>query len=131
MNLKQYIFFMIIGTFIAFFSFGTVVVSVDPARAGFTGLALFYASLFAGVVGITSILSFLARFVFARGEGVPLYRLVERSFRTGMYTGSLAVILLILQSERLLTPMTGGLFLLSALVLAIFLNSLRSRRAIG
>ena len=88
---------------------------VNPYEARAIGLMFFFISFFLGMLGILSIIGFLARYVFRRHEFV--YLQVKRAFRQGLLLSFILTIVLFLQAEKLL--IWWNFLLLVALIVGI------------
>ncbi len=123
MSFRAYILFMILATAIFCGALVIVLFSVDPYKADFFSLSLFYLSLFFSLTGIISITGSILRRFFVKDK--VLFRQVITSFRQAVLFSSLLIICLFLQSQRLLT-WWNILFLIAALaVMELFAISRR------
>lgn len=100
MTLRQLIVITAIATIICWLLWLMVIIQVDPAEGGSLALVLFYASLFAALVGTFFLSSFAFRRLFAKF--VLEYKLVGTSFRQSIFFALLIIGALLLQSYSLL-----------------------------
>lgn len=101
MTLKQLILIVLAATVICWLSWGLVLLQVDPTESGWTGLLVFYGSLFFSLLG----LFFLSVLVFRRlTNKIDLeYKIVSASFRQSFFFALIVIGALFLQSKRFLT----------------------------
>lgn len=76
-----------------------IITQLDPERAGYLGIGLFFLSLFVAVAGATSLLGYAVRRIIMRSQ-FPTYA-VRTSIRQGMTISLFLTILLALQLGRL------------------------------
>lgn len=100
MTLRQYIILMLFGTLIAFGGIGLITVTASPSEAGTIVFAVFYALIFFGLLGLTSLLGLLFR--ARKNSALSTPHKVEVSFRQGILLSALVTTSLILQSQSLL-----------------------------
>jgi len=60
-NIKQYIFFLLLGALASWFAFAIIVLSIDPYSAGTPAITVFFATLFFALLGSISVITTLAR----------------------------------------------------------------------
>ncbi len=114
MSLRLYLLLMSLATIVAWFGWGVVVTNQVPDPAMAMPFLLFYASLFVALTGTFAIIGFLVRF-HTRQDDLP-FRQVVLAFRQAISYAVLLVIVLVLQSKRLLT-IWNTFFLLGAFIL--------------
>lgn len=78
-----------------------VIYYIDPFKAGWVGLILFYTTLFFMLVGIFTVLGFRLRQRFLNNE--LLYVLIGLSFRQAVWVSIICVGLLLMQGAGILT----------------------------
>lgn len=99
MNFKQFLTIMLIGTLICWTMFILVIFNIDPA-SGIIALLLFYSSLALALIGTLSIIGTVVRiFVFKKQV---IFKEVKNSLRQAFLLSFLIIIVLILQSKRIL-----------------------------
>lgn len=105
MTLKLYLWGVKISALLALAALGAVVMFINPQESGMFGQAVFYLSLLIALSGI-----FILLFTWLRkitgGEKTP-FIYIGMSFRQGALLAVLSVILLMLQSFRMLTWWDG------------------------
>lgn len=119
MTFRQYLLTMLFGTALCWVSFGLVLFNVDPFHSNLAGFLFFYLSFFFALLGTSTVVwSLLAS--WRSDEGIPLFRLVGvRFWYSAMLSASL-VLLLFLQSLRVLRPWNVALFLFCLFLLAVY-----------
>jgi hypothetical protein len=101
MSLRTYIIGLVIGTVLCSASWVMTILYVDPSEAKIFGALLFYMSLALGITGLASLIGFYLRILFSQNE--VIFAHVTPSFRQGALISLCILILLVLQSFRLLT----------------------------
>lgn len=91
MTLRQYLFFMSLGTGLCWLAWIFIILNIDPKQAGLAGFALFYLSLFLSLLGSISIAGFWIRKKIFRNDDI-VFRHVKKTFRQGIML-ALAIIL--------------------------------------
>jgi ABC-type polysaccharide/polyol phosphate export permease len=81
-------------------------------------------SLFFSLIGTGSLLTFLIMSIFPHKD-VPMYRLVQKSFRVGLLLSGILVILLFLQGKDILTKWNSLLLLFIGITITCFFLSTR------
>lgn len=115
MTLGLYLWGVRISTLLALAALGAVVMFINPQESGIFGQAVFYLSLLFALSGIFILsLTWLRR--ITSGEETP-FIYIGMSFRQGILLAVIAVILLALQSFRVLT-WWDGLLVVAAVFLA-------------
>lgn len=61
MNLKQYIFFLLVGSIISWCSWILIIIKINPYSAGIVSFSIFYAALFLSILGTVSVLATIIR----------------------------------------------------------------------
>lgn len=117
MTLKSYLWGMRISTLLSFFAFCLVVCYTDPEKSGIPGKFIFFLTLFLLFSGVITIFLTWLRRTFGK-EGV-IFSELGMSFREGILLSLLLIVLLVLQSFRILVWWDGLLA-----VAAIFLIEL-------
>jgi len=101
MTIRAYLFGMTLCTLICLAAWSLVLVYIEPGVFGVLSFALFYLTLFFGLVGIFTIIGFTAR-ALRMHEDNRLFPLVSRSFRQGVLFSLIFLLSLGLQSMRML-----------------------------
>ncbi|MBU2025521.1 MAG: hypothetical protein ABIC19_02045 [Patescibacteria group bacterium] len=101
MTLKTYLGLMLGATVMAAVAWALVIYYIDPFKAGWVGLILFYTTLFFMLVGIFTVLGFRLRQRFLNNE--LLYVLIGLSFRQAVWVSIICVGLLLMQGAGILT----------------------------
>ena len=101
MTFKDYLIVMAMATVAAWAGWIVVLVSIDPASAGWLAFVFFYTTLAVALVGTLSIAGAGVRVWFKREELVS--RHVSRSFRQAILISTLVVGSLLLSSHGLFT----------------------------
>lgn len=114
MTLRQYIFFLLLGTVIAGAAWFMVLTNIDPASASGIAFAIFYLTLFIAVSGFFTSLGTIARSLVYKKR--PVEEIVTVSLRQGILLAALIVTALILLSVQLLVWWT---LLISVVVVAL------------
>ncbi|MFA6526176.1 MAG: hypothetical protein WCT26_02055 [Candidatus Buchananbacteria bacterium] len=101
MTLKQLILIVLAATVICWLSWVLVLIEVDPTSSGWTGLLIFYGSLFFSLLGSF----FLSVLIFRRlTNKIDLeYKIVSASFRQSFFFALVIIGALFLQSKHFLT----------------------------
>jgi ABC-type Fe3+-siderophore transport system permease subunit len=108
MTLKPYLWGIRISTAISFAAWVLVIRQVDPEKTGIIGQVLFFGSTFLLLAGVFILFfSWLRRHVGGNEETALIY--IGVSFRQGVLMSVLAIILLFLQQNRVLTWWDGAL----------------------
>lgn len=123
MTYKQYLFWMVLMTGLAWFGFASVVRGVDPMTSGLLGLAFFYLLLAFALTGTLAILGLLARTALRPHEAV--HRHAASSFRQGMLLSLMVIGALAMHGRGLLTWWTALLFIAGITMAEFFLLSLK------
>lgn len=98
MTLRQYIITMIIGTMLCCVSLCFIIINVDPFQTNSLTFAFFYLSMFLSLLGLFSLLIFVAHRLVSR-QALPLFRYVQHSFSQAVYISLFLVIMLYLQGK--------------------------------
>jgi len=122
MNLRQYLTMMIFATLLGWVAWFFVIINVDPFQDSTLGFFFFYISLFFSLIGTISMVAFLITQIFPHPE-VPMYRLVQKSFRIGLLLSSILIILLFLQGKGILTKWNSILLLFIGVTTTCFFLS--------
>ncbi|MDH4330441.1 MAG: hypothetical protein OEV93_02720 [Candidatus Moranbacteria bacterium] len=121
MTLKSYMWGMRIETIISLAVWLTVVNRIDPQEAGFVGQAFFYLSLWMFLSGALILFLTWMRRIFTDTEIAFTY--LGMSFRQGVLLALIVVILLILQSFRVLVWWDGLLVITGVLLIELYFLS--------
>jgi len=122
MNLRQYLTIMVFATLLGWVAWFFVIINVNPFQDSTLGFFFFYISLFFSLIGTGSLIAFLLTQIFPRPE-VPMYRLVQKSFRIGLFLSSILIILLFLQGKGILTKWNSILLLFIGVTTTCFFLS--------
>lgn len=125
MTLRSYLMSMMLSTFFCWFSFGLILFYVDPTKAGFWGLAAFYASMFFATCGTFTLMGFYLRVWFSKNE--VLFSHVLPSFRQAILLSIVLCVSLILQSFRLLSWWNGVILVAACALLEFYLRNERGK----
>ncbi len=106
MPLKQYLIIMSAAAGISLVAFGLVVFFISPVLSPMVGLVVFYLSLGFFILSATAVLGLLFQVKVLKADEV-MYRLVVRSLRQGALFAIFGIVIMFLQSKRLLTWGTG------------------------
>ncbi len=119
MTFRQYLLTMLFGTALCWVSFGLVLFNIDPFHSNTAGFLFFYLSLFFALLGTCTVV-WSAVGSLRSHDDTPLFRLVGvRFWYSAVLSGSL-VLLLFLQSLRVLRPWNIGLFFFCLFLLSIY-----------
>jgi len=125
MHLRAYLMAMGLATVLAAATFFLVLFQLDPGLTGALGFTLFYLSLLLTLVGVLSMVGFLARALTRRTE--VLSRLAVIAFRQATLISALTVAALFLHGERLLS-WWNALILVALVTMIEFLFLTGARR---
>lgn len=121
MTLKNYILTMSFLTAICWAVFAWVFNTINPITTNWLGMLMFYITLGIALIGTSSILGLVYRFMFRRDE--VIFNCVKNSFRQSFLFSFFIISLLLLQSVKLFTWINLGLLVIIFTVLEIFLSS--------
>lgn len=99
MTIGRYLFLMLIGTLLCLMALALVVFGIDPETSGSFGAIVFFAAAFFAVVGVASLLGFLARYFFQPRQFNHIQAV--DSFRQAIWLATLAVATMFLTSQGL------------------------------
>ncbi|MDO8499520.1 MAG: hypothetical protein Q7S66_02560 [bacterium] len=102
MTLRQYLILMSTGTVSCWLAWILIVWSISPDSMGWLGILFFYASLFLALVGTFSVVGFLIRRKILKNDDL-VFRKVKKTFRQGVLSASLVIIVLMLLHLDFLT----------------------------
>jgi hypothetical protein len=108
-----------LGTLLCVFSFGSILLFIDPFKAGWLGHTFFYVAFFLMLIGITTLAGLLIR---KRWVQRAYSVMITDSFRQAVIIAVLMTTLLILQAQHLLHWWTILTLILFLTVVEIFLN---------
>lgn len=100
MGFKLLFFVIVLEVIFSFIVFSTVLFLVDPTISGLVGQLLFYGSIFFLVSGICVLVLLWIRTRSIESDGAS--EKISAGFREGILLGGLVVVILILQSFRVL-----------------------------
>lgn len=121
MTLKSYLNSMAVATTVAFVGWALVLFYIDPISSGYMGLVLFYTTLFLGLMGFFTLISFSLKRWVSNNEIIFAY--VASSFRQGFWLAVIIVGLLIMQAARILNWWDTLLFVGSIALLELYFIS--------
>lgn len=121
MTLSAYLVAMIFATVVCWFSFGFIIITVNPEATTRLGFFLFYISLFLSLVGTAAVAGFLVRFMGLKQE--LAFRAVRDAFRQSFLFAGAVVTILFLLSKNLFSWLNLILLVVGLSVLEFFLIS--------
>jgi len=121
MTLKKYLKTMTVTTVICWIIFIYVILSINPDTTNWIGFLLFYSSLFLSIVGTTTIIGFIVRFVAIKQK--LAFHLVKEAFRQSFLFALLIIISLLLLERNLFTWLNLFFLIISLSILEYFLIS--------
>jgi len=121
MSLRWYLIVMILATLLCWLAFVFIIRTINPEITNWLGFTLFYISLFLALVGSSSMLGFIIRFVALKHELVS--QSVTTSFRQSFLFAIFIIIVLFLLSHNLLTWFNLIFLIIGLSVLEFFLLS--------
>jgi len=125
MSAIRFLVFATIGTFLSWATWTIVIFRIDPISGGLIARTLFMTSLWLALVGTGTVLGFLGRYLFLRQALV--YRHLGVASRQATIVATTIIFGLILQSARSLTIVTGGLVIVIATAIEVFILAGQSR----
>jgi len=121
MTLKSYLNAMTTATSFAFMGWILVIMYIDPINSGFMGLGLFYTTLFLGLLGFFTLISFSLKRWIANNEIIFSY--ITSSFRQGFWLSIIIIGILVMQGARILNWWDALLFVGSISLLELYFIS--------
>jgi len=121
MTLKSYLNAMTTATSFAFMGWILVIMYIDPINSGFMGLGLFYTTLFLGLLGFFTLISFSLKRWIANNEVIFSY--ITSSFRQGFWLSIIIIGILVMQGARILNWWDALLFVGSISLLELYFIS--------
>ncbi|MBU0722152.1 hypothetical protein KKA93_01690 [Patescibacteria group bacterium] len=121
MSLRLYLFIMSVMTVFCWLVFGYIIFTIDPETTNSAGFFLFYLSLLLSIIGATSIIGFVARFVIFRRE--LIIEQVKIAFRQSFFFAGFIAAALFLLSKNLLSWLNLSILIIGLSVLEFFLLS--------
>ncbi len=125
MTFRDYVVVMSLATAAAWVAFLIVLVSTDPAHAGWLGLALFYLTFGLSVVGTLSVAGTAVR-AWARPQEL-VSRHASRAFRQAILVAVLVVACLLLLAAGWFRSWTGILLVVAAALVELAFLASQSR----
>lgn len=119
MTFRQYIALMAVATICCGAAWVLLLLNVDPFYASASGFAFFYVGLFLLLFGI---LSMALCWFFSLRSDLPLFRLVEKSFRASAGAASAIIGIVLLQGLGLIRLWALGILALGIACVAAFLH---------
>lgn len=126
MTLKSYLWGIRTVNLFSLIALAIVIYFIDPLSSGLVGISLFYLILFIVLSGIFNLILIWFR-KMSLGQEVALSTL-SLSFRQGILMAILMIILLIIQSQRILFWWSGLLSIAGVFLLELWLLSKESER---
>jgi hypothetical protein len=126
MSLKIFLVLIILGTILAWITFGLVVFNLDPEQAGIFGFLLFYLNLFLALSGTIFIVSDLIKARFFKYQS--LYHRFKVSLRHSIFFTVLILGWAFLKSQGILRWWNILLLILSLTILEFFFISLDKQK---
>lgn len=110
MSFRQYTVIMGIATALCWTAWGFILATIDPFFATAASFAFFYVSFFLALLGTISLLVNI--YYYFAAPNVPMYRLVQKSFRISFVIAVASILLLYLQAQNYLNLWIGGSLIL-------------------
>ena len=126
MSLKQLLIIVGIATAIFWIGWGMVLFQINPDTGGWSGLAAFYLTLLASLLGTFFLASFGVRKHFDKDE--LEYKLVGKSFRQSLFFAVALVGILALQDLHFLTWWNLIMLVVGLGILEYFFISFNSKK---
>lgn len=126
MSLVRFIVILSIGTVLSWGTWVIVLMTLDPQTGGVITLAMFYLSLWLGLLGTITIIGFFLR-VWLEKESV-FFRQVATALRQATVISSGAVLALLLQGARWLNAWSGVSLILLVILIEVFFLAGQSSR---
>lgn len=98
MTLRQYLILMSFATALCWIAFGFVIWNVDPYLGNALVFSFFYLSFFLALTGTLS-LAIFAMYAYVSRRFIPLFRIVQKSFRDSLIISFFLSVLLYLQAR--------------------------------
>ena len=121
MTLRSYLLIMIGATIICWSSFLVIIFNTDPNKTNWLGFLLFYSCLFLALIGTSTIIGFVIRFITLKYE--LAFRSVKIAFRQSFLFSFLIIAILFLLAHDLFTWLNLIFLILGLSVLEFFLIS--------
>lgn len=121
MTLRSYLNSMAVATSIAFMGWTLVLMYIDPKSSGYMGLVLFYTTLFLGLMGFFTLISFSLKRWISNNEVIFAY--IASSFRQGFWLAIIIIGLLVMQGGRILNWWDALLFVGAISLLELYFIS--------
>lgn len=128
MSLVRFLIILAIGTVTSWLAWGLVINTMDPANGGAVALLLFYGSLTLAIFGTVTLAGFFLRYWLERDT--VLFRQIGVAMRHGTILTVMAVVLLLLQSQRVLNLWSIIALLALAVVIELFFVAGQSKRTV-
>jgi len=127
MTVRRFIYILGLAAIITSLAFWGLIITIDPAEAGFLGFALFYLAFFITLTSWLSLLSFVCRRVFTRAHLDPSEN-AQRSLRQSLWWSLIVIAAVYLQTKELLTWLNVALLVLFLAVVEFFVLSFRKKQ---
>jgi len=121
MTLRTYLNSMAVATSIAFMGWALVLIYIDPKSSGYIGLALFYTTLFLGLMGFFTLISFSLKRWISNNE--IIFAFIASSFRQGFWLAIIIIGLLLMQGARILNWWDALLYVSAISLLELYFIS--------
>jgi len=123
MNLGKYLTILGVCTSLCWSALFAVVFLFDPVLAGWPAFLFFYLSLIFSLIGTFSLIGYLLRSWFTRASDIPPAKQIRIATRQSLWLSLVAVMALILQSQRLLTWWNLSILVALAVAMEMFFIS--------
>ncbi len=118
MSLRTYLLGIFISTILCWVAFILIVTNTNPVDSGRIAIFSFFGSLFFGLIGLFTLIGYYLRVWFSKNE--TIYANIGVAFRQAILFSLCFIILLVLQSIRLLTWWNGLLLVLVIISLEFY-----------
>lgn len=110
---------MALATTLCFIALGFVLINVDPFIDTGTGFWFFYVSIFLGILGLSSMISFTIHRFFSK-LNLPMFKFVQSSFKDAFLFAIGLTGLLYLQGQGYLKWWSMGLVIVMVILYIVF-----------
>lgn len=119
--LRNYLLGIFTASVLCWTALGLIIFNTDPNSSGRGVILIFFISLFIGLTGFFALVGFFLRLWLSKNE--VIYFHLSPSIRQGILISLCVVILLALQTLRLVNIWTAGLLVLAILSLEFFFRT--------
>jgi hypothetical protein len=127
MSVRAHILFMLAATVSAWIAWLLVIVSLNPQEVAWWGFLIFYATLFLSIFGTFTVLGFTIRSLIRRKRMTLGYKTVT-SLRQSFFWSLALIIVLAVQSQRLLNWWNFFLVIVGFSLLEFFIATISNQR---